>query len=379
MSLLGRIAKWADRAARERRQAELRADPNADKWFVRRWITTKDDPDWRGAFIPFCESPAEEAFLKAMIAQCELAPSEGLLVSPGIQLNLQQTIDCYRADFVVNDLLVVENDGEAYHGSPEAQARDRKRDDFMQGKGYVVLRIPAVVALRNPADAVGRVRAALASPIGPQADRNVPPNPPKRRSAGEWIDTVSNGIDKFNHGVRVGVARDASIKSLQEAADAEADAVENVVLYVLRNLQHSDDFGGDVFALASSSRSKHMTPERRRLMSELEVARMLVPGRRTTWFVPELKLPPHMPILRWTNRSRRVARRSCQGESVTSSACVNVSPRIPISHAECSRRSKRTIPASYGHVSSRAPRARFCEGRGWQKSRVSSQQVGISL
>ncbi|WP_443018997.1 endonuclease domain-containing protein [Sphingobium sp. MI1205] len=45
----------------------------------------------------------------------------------------------YRADFLVDDKLVVEIDGATYHSSPEAVARDRQRDEDMRREGYTVL------------------------------------------------------------------------------------------------------------------------------------------------------------------------------------------------------------------------------------------------
>jgi very-short-patch-repair endonuclease len=69
----------------------------------------------------------------------------------------------YRADFLIDEKLVVEIDGAAYHSSPEAVARDRQRDADMRREGYSILRLPALVVLGNAAEAVRRVEAARRS------------------------------------------------------------------------------------------------------------------------------------------------------------------------------------------------------------------------
>lgn len=132
-----------------------------DAWFTRRWTTTANDPNWITYFLPLCESPAESAFLEAMIRAHGLVPNKGLLQGADLTLDLQVKIPPYRADFLVNRWLVVEIDGATYHSSPEAIERDKKRDEFMQDDGYSVLRIPASVVFATPNEAVDRVRAML--------------------------------------------------------------------------------------------------------------------------------------------------------------------------------------------------------------------------
>jgi hypothetical protein len=75
-----------------------------DDWTTRRWTTTEADPEWRTYFHKFCDSPAETAFMDAMIASHDLKPSKGVLVGNGIELNLQVKMKPYRADFIVNKL-----------------------------------------------------------------------------------------------------------------------------------------------------------------------------------------------------------------------------------------------------------------------------------
>ena len=124
---------------------------------------TPSTPNWRAHYFRACESPAEIAFLKAMIARYRLKPKKGVLVAPGIKLEMQKPISRYRADFVLNDRLVVEIDGARWHGSPEAKARDAKRDREMQAMRFEVLRIPAKTVFRTPKIAIKRINAALCS------------------------------------------------------------------------------------------------------------------------------------------------------------------------------------------------------------------------
>lgn len=121
---------------------------------------TQDTPRWRSHYVRACESPAESAFLKAMVSRYAMTPDAGTLRSPGIGLEMQKPIGRYRADFVANERLVIEIDGAAYHGSPEAQARDRQRDLDMHAMGYVVLRIPAKMVFRTPGQAIRMVEKA---------------------------------------------------------------------------------------------------------------------------------------------------------------------------------------------------------------------------
>jgi very-short-patch-repair endonuclease len=134
----------------------------------RQSTVTVDDPDWREFFFEACESPAETAFLEAMISGYGLTPDNGILVGPGIELDTQTEYKPYRLDFLVNKWLVVEVDGAAWHSSAEAIERDGIRDEFFKAKGFAVLRIPAKVVFQTPSEAVGRVRAAIARGRPPQ-------------------------------------------------------------------------------------------------------------------------------------------------------------------------------------------------------------------
>lgn len=118
-----------------------------------------------------CESPAETAFLDAMVAEYELQTGAGAARGKGLSLNSQVEMIRYdssdyrgryqyRADFVVDDNLVVEIDGATYHSSPEAVARDDVRNTAMRAEGYWVLRLPAKLVFRDPHTAVKCVERA---------------------------------------------------------------------------------------------------------------------------------------------------------------------------------------------------------------------------
>jgi very-short-patch-repair endonuclease len=137
--------------------------PEPDAWFARRWTATEQDPEWKSYFLPFCESPAEVAFLEAILPAYRLLPEKGILKGSGLTLNLQVKVNPYRLDFLADEWLAIEIDGAAYHSSPAAVAKDRERDRFLEGCGYKVLRIPAEVVFNEPQTAVARVRAAIAA------------------------------------------------------------------------------------------------------------------------------------------------------------------------------------------------------------------------
>lgn len=115
-----------------------------------RFRGTEADPEWRMYYESLCESPAEKAFLKAMIDAHDMKPGDDALVGNGIRLDMQIKVSRYRLDFVANRTHIIEIDGAAWHSSPEAIERDRIRDEYMVAKGYKVLRIPAKVVLNTP-------------------------------------------------------------------------------------------------------------------------------------------------------------------------------------------------------------------------------------
>ena len=67
----------------------------------------------------------------------------------GYKFRRQHPIGPYSADFAhVRGMLVIEIDGET-HGSPEEIEHDRRRDEFLRGRGWTVIRFPNVEVHEN--------------------------------------------------------------------------------------------------------------------------------------------------------------------------------------------------------------------------------------
>jgi very-short-patch-repair endonuclease len=79
----------------------------------------------------------------------------------GVAFRRQVPIGAFIVDFLAPaQYLVVEVDG-GYHA--RRRAADARRDRFLAREGYRVLRLESELVLRNPPEAVARVRAALAA------------------------------------------------------------------------------------------------------------------------------------------------------------------------------------------------------------------------
>ncbi|WP_242122371.1 endonuclease domain-containing protein, partial [Sphingomonas lacusdianchii] len=141
----------------EKVRAPERANPKPRHVFA-----SESDTNWRANFHANTESPAEVAFINAMIDGFDLRPKHGALFSDALRLDLQVEQGHYRADFMINHWLVVEIDGAAWHSSDEAKANDARRDVYFESLGYTTLRIPAKTALYQPHNATSSVRMALA-------------------------------------------------------------------------------------------------------------------------------------------------------------------------------------------------------------------------
>lgn len=200
-------------------------------WGVTAWIRPKDedepgppskletltaeDKDWQRYFQQYCESPAEIAFLDAMVTAFHLTPEKGQLRGGGLNLQMQVPVMNYRLDFLIDHGLIVEVDGAQWHSSPEAIKRDAERDKALAAKGYEILRIPAKVTLYKPDDAIKQVRQmrsgwlarkaqARASRAqganGVIADHKTQMQKPKFGISG-LVATVESGLDSFTAGM----------------------------------------------------------------------------------------------------------------------------------------------------------------------------------
>ena len=114
-----------------------------------------------------CDSPAEEAFFDTMVSAYKMTTGPGCIAGEGIKLRTQVGLgrlrigrnsawSQFRGDFLIDEKLVVEIDGETWHGSRDAKARDAARDEVIRAEGYTVLRIPATIVFNSPTEAVRR-------------------------------------------------------------------------------------------------------------------------------------------------------------------------------------------------------------------------------
>lgn len=241
-----------------------------DMYRARQSTVTVDDPEWKNYFLYTCESPAETAFLDAMIAGYALNPHNGILVGNGIELDMQVEYRPYRLDFLVNKWLVVEVDGAAWHSSPEAVERDGVRDAFFAAKGFRVLRIPAKVVFKTPTRAVEMVRTAVAH--GRPAPKAIATTKPI--SIGKTFTNSMTSVGKFLDDVNANVTK---AKAIQEAMgpsrqmfDTEKMVIDSALVSARRAIaleeelsanpnlrKHYEEANAEFEDLLRNSRSKH--------------------------------------------------------------------------------------------------------------------------
>ncbi len=193
---------------------------------------TDQDSMWMDSFFEVCESPAETAFLKAMITAFNLKPENGFLSGAGVKLQMQVPVSRYRLDFLVDKVLVVEVDGAAYHSSPEAIERDTQRDDFLRGEGFEILRIPAKVTLQNPEEAIERVRRArmVASENRAKKVQEIKESFRPAQvlaSAKGALTSFSEGLRKFNE--QIDQADEANKEAVAQRTAAELKRIQDEV------------------------------------------------------------------------------------------------------------------------------------------------------
>jgi very-short-patch-repair endonuclease len=92
--------------------------------------------------------------------------------APACYLFSQHKIGRYRVDFLAvivrpadrtHRLIVIECDGERYHGSPAQQARDRIRNGIFEERGYTVIRYTGSVLFRMMGGVLKEIQAILLS------------------------------------------------------------------------------------------------------------------------------------------------------------------------------------------------------------------------
>lgn len=214
-------------------------DPVQAEPRVRRELrAVESDPDWPSYIEEHCESPAEVAFLRAMIEAYDLKPFAGTLIGKGLKLDFQVTEGRYRADFLANRWLVIEVDGAAYHSSAEAIARDKARDKYFEGLGYSVLRLPAKLVFDSPRLAIQRVQNALA--VGKQV-RPAPLRKSGFQKLGGTISSIAAGTVEILNNIDRYTAIDSALRDAKSAFASEKSAIE--IAIELAKLQiEQDDF-----------------------------------------------------------------------------------------------------------------------------------------
>lgn len=189
--------------------------------------------NWQLFVEEHCESPAELAFLRAMISSLGMRPNLGALISKGVRLDLQVEEGRYRVDFLINHWLVVEIDGAAFHSSPEAKKRDEIRDRYFESLGYSVLRIPAKLVFDNPDRTVDQVQAALL--IG----RPEMPTPAPTPTTG--LDRLAQTAASFSKSIEIMERKSALRHALSEANAAllaDKSVLDHALNMASSQLQH---------------------------------------------------------------------------------------------------------------------------------------------
>lgn len=210
-----------------------------------------EDANWLDLFCEGCESPAEEAFLRAVVKEFDLQPQSGTLISPKLTLEMQVEIASYRFDFLANGRQVIEIDGAAYHSSPDQMERDRVRDEYCVERGYKVLRIPASTVFNMPDEVVQRVKAILAeTPVYTR------PRPTKFVSR---KGTIAQNVAAFSE----------TLAELNRSKDATDQQQRSMAGFKSAISREEILLGALVRSAESDQRIEAMSPEQRKIYNEL--------------------------------------------------------------------------------------------------------------
>ena len=192
------------------------------------------DPAWARIIEEHCESPAETAFLRAMIKAFDLQPGGGPLFGRGLRLDLQVAEGPYRADFLADTWLVIEIDGAAWHSSPEAVARDETRDRYFESLGYSVLRISAKLVFDHPDSAVRLVRSALQ--VGKRTMPEVAPKSGWQRLS-ETAAAIGEAYGEVQKSLHQRALVDRAVRDAKAAFASERRAIEAAFEMAVGNLE----------------------------------------------------------------------------------------------------------------------------------------------
>jgi very-short-patch-repair endonuclease len=176
-----------------------------------------------------------------MIRHHRLYPADGSLSGSGLRLDFQVKEGPYRVDFLANQWLVIEIDGAAYHSTPEAKKRDKRRDQYFEGLGYTVLRIPAKVVFDTPDDAILRVRTALQIGKRPAIVR-VRKSGWQRLS--ETVASINQGLSEINASIDKSLAVDSALKEARDAFGNEKAMIQIAFFSAQTDLKTADCLKG---------------------------------------------------------------------------------------------------------------------------------------
>lgn len=206
------------------------------------WRNATEVDDWISLYHAGCESPAETAFLDALIAEYDLKPDNGVLKSPDLVIEIQFECMRYRFDFLANGSHIIEIDGAAWHSSPEQVERDRLRDEASRSAGFEVLRIPAKVVFNTPKEAIRRVREALNLSDFPVQQRGKVVEIEKPKSflqhTNAMFKGITEGLDEINRYVDQAARKRQALSEFESAIALESKlldmAEESANMYVER-------------------------------------------------------------------------------------------------------------------------------------------------
>ena len=83
-----------------------------------------------------------------------------MLVDSGLKLVFQRQIGPYRADYLIENKIVVELDGPQH-----TKEKDDKKDAYLRKMGYRVLRVPIWILACDPAAVIDEIYEALIGPL----------------------------------------------------------------------------------------------------------------------------------------------------------------------------------------------------------------------
>lgn len=197
------------------------------------WKNATESDDWVTLYHAGCESPAETAFLDALLDEYDLRPDRGVLKSPELVIEMQFECINYRFDFLANGSHIIEIDGAAWHSSPEQVERDRLRDEASRKAGFEVLRIPAKVVFNTPKEAIRRVREALKLSDFPVEQRGKVVEIEKQKSflqhTNAMFKGIAEGLDEINRHVDQATRKSKALSGFESKLDEERMLIDSCV------------------------------------------------------------------------------------------------------------------------------------------------------